>query len=34
MENLIKSPSDGVIKAIEVVRGQAVEKGQLMLVLD
>ena len=31
MENVIKSPTDGVIKKITVVKGQAVEKNEVLL---
>jgi biotin carboxyl carrier protein len=31
MENVIKSPAEGVIKAISVEKGQAVEKNQLLI---
>ena len=31
MENVIKSPADGVIKSISVDQGQTVEKNQLIL---
>jgi len=31
MENMIKSPTDGVIKSIEVEKGVAVEKNQVLL---
>jgi biotin carboxyl carrier protein len=31
MENIIKSPSDGIVKSIEVVSSQAVEKNQVLI---
>lgn len=31
MENTLKSPGSGIIKAIEVVEGQAVDKGQVLI---
>jgi len=31
MENVIKSPTDGVIKSISVNKGETVEKNQLIL---
>ena len=31
MENVIKSPTDGVIKKITVVKGQAVEKNEVLV---
>lgn len=31
MENMMKSPSDGVIKKIDVAKGDKVEKGQLLI---
>jgi len=31
MENIIKSPTDGVIKKIHAIKGQAVEKNQLLI---
>ena len=31
MENILKSPSDGVVKKIAAVRGSAVEKNQLLV---
>lgn len=31
MENIIKSPTDGIIKKIHAVKGNAVEKNQLMI---
>ena len=34
MENVIKSPGDGVIKEIAVEKGAAVEKGQLLIELE
>lgn len=34
MENVIKSMGDGVVKAIHVSKGQAVEKGQLLLEME
>jgi pyruvate carboxylase len=34
MENVIKSPGKGKIKSIEVAEGAAVEKGQLLIILD
>lgn len=33
MENVIKSPGEGVVKTIEAKEGMAVEKGQLLIVL-
>ena len=34
MENEIRAPHAGTITTLSVSRGQAVEKGQLLLVLD
>ena len=34
MENVIKSPTDGVIKKIAVVKGQAVEKNEVLVELE
>ena len=34
MENVIKSPGEGVIKKILVKQGQAVEKGLVLVELD
>jgi biotin carboxyl carrier protein len=34
MENIILSQGDGVVKAIEVVKGDAVEKGQLIIEME
>ena len=31
MENVLKAPCDGIVKSIEVVRGVAVEKNQLLV---
>lgn len=31
MENVIKSPTDGVVKRVAVVKDQAVEKGQVLI---
>jgi biotin carboxyl carrier protein len=31
MENIIKSPTDGIIKKIHAIKGQAVEKNQLLI---
>jgi biotin carboxyl carrier protein len=31
MENMIKSPVDGVIKKVNTIKGQAVEKGMILL---
>jgi biotin carboxyl carrier protein len=34
MENILKSPSDGIIKKILVGKGDKVEKNQIMVNLD
>ena len=34
MENVLKSPAEGVIKKIEVVKGQAVEKNFVLLTFE
>ena len=34
MENVIKSPADGVIKKIAVVKDQAVEKNEVLVELE
>lgn len=34
MENLIKSPGDGVVKSIAVKKGEAVEKNQVLIRLE
>ncbi|MCB0583735.1 MAG: biotin/lipoyl-binding protein [Phaeodactylibacter sp.] len=34
MENVLKSPGDGVIKAIRITKGEAVEKNYLLIELD
>lgn len=34
MENMIKSPTDGKIKSIEVTKGQSVEKNALLIQFD
>lgn len=34
MENVIKSPGDGVVKAVFVRKGDSVEKGHLMVEMD
>jgi biotin carboxyl carrier protein len=31
MENVLKSPGDGIIKAISVEKGQSVEKNQVLI---
>ena len=31
MENVLKAPGDGVIKSIEIVKGQSVEKNQVLI---
>jgi biotin carboxyl carrier protein len=31
MENILKSPGDGIIKSIEVEKGIAVEKNQVLI---
>jgi biotin carboxyl carrier protein len=31
MENMLKSPSDGIVKKIAVQKGTAVEKNQLLI---
>ena len=31
MENILKSPSDGVVKKVNVKKGQAVEKNQVLI---
>jgi len=31
MENIIKSPGDGIVKFIKVKKGDSVEKGQVLL---
>tara|TARA_B110000977_G_scaffold199390_1_gene286619 strand:+ start:1296 stop:1799 length:504 start_codon:yes stop_codon:yes gene_type:complete len=34
MENIIKSPSDAVVKSIEVIKGKAVEKNEVLVKFD
>jgi biotin carboxyl carrier protein len=34
MENVIKSPGDGVVKAVKVKEGDAVEKGSVMVEVE
>ena len=34
MENVIKSPGDGVVKAIFTQKGKPVEKGEIMIEMD
>ena len=34
MENLIKSPGDGVVKSVSVKKGEAVEKNQVLIHLE
>jgi biotin carboxyl carrier protein len=34
MENVIKSPTDGIVKSISVNAGQAVEKGSVMITFE
>lgn len=34
MENVIKSPGDGTVKAIHVTKGLAVEKGFLLMEME
>ncbi|HKK78307.1 MAG TPA: biotin/lipoyl-containing protein, partial [Phaeodactylibacter sp.] len=34
MENVIKSPGDGVIKAINVTKGEAVDKNYLLVEME
>jgi biotin carboxyl carrier protein len=34
MENALKSPTDGKVKAIKVKQGQNVEKNQLLIVFE
>jgi biotin carboxyl carrier protein len=31
MENIIKSPGEGVVKSIKVKKGQSVEKNQILI---
>lgn len=31
MENVLKAPGDGIVKSIEVVKGQSVEKNQILI---
>jgi len=31
MENVLKAEGDGVVKSIEVVKGTAVDKGQIII---
>lgn len=31
MENILKSPSDGVVKTVKVIKGDKVEKNQVMV---
>jgi biotin carboxyl carrier protein len=31
MENVIKSPADGTIKTVRIIRGQTVEKNQVLV---
>jgi biotin carboxyl carrier protein len=34
MENVIKSPGDGIVKAVFVQKGDSVEKGHLMVEME
>ena len=34
MENMIKSPGAGKIKAIKIEKGEAVEKGQVLIEVE
>ena len=34
MENVLKSAGDGVVKSIEVAKGQAVDKNQILIELE
>jgi len=31
MENILKSPGDGVVKSIKIKKGDSVEKGQVLV---
>jgi biotin carboxyl carrier protein len=34
MENVLKSEGDGVVKSIEVIKTQAVDKGQILIEME
>jgi biotin carboxyl carrier protein len=34
MENVLKSEGDGVVKSIEVAKGAAVDKGQILIEME
>ena len=34
MENILKSPADGVVKSVKVIKGDKVDKNQVMVFLD
>ncbi len=34
MENVLKSDGDGIVKSIEVTKGQSVEKGQILIEME
>jgi len=34
MENMIKSPTDGRIKSIEITQGETVDKNQVLITFD
>ena len=34
MENVLKADGDGVVKSIEVIKGQAVDKGQVLIEME
>jgi biotin carboxyl carrier protein len=34
MENVIKSPGEGIIKEIKVIKNSAIEKGSIMIEME